>query len=283
MSDKTRSRGRAPLTRATRKLYARLGLTPEATDQEVETARAELVGFLEGAPDGARRWARNEMAAIDDAHAALTSPDRKAAAGRSRGLRRLGVVVATLAITVGVVVGVYEAGGGGDDSTANQAGATEAGALSPGDQARVARLMKKLDANPKDSASLVALGDIFFKAGDYKNAGSWMEQAVKRQPGSVKARLALGAAKFNLGDVPAARGEWERVVSLDSENVEAYYDLGFLYLSKQPPNMAKAKQMWRKVVELAPPESSVAKTVTTHLKSLENGEAGAAAPSSSER
>ena len=86
----------------------------------------------------------------------------------------------------------------------------------------------------------------------------------------MKARLALGAAQFNLGDVADARRQWLRVIALDPKNVEAYYDLGFLYLSKDPPDMAAAKEMWRKVVEMAPPGSDVAKTVATHLKGLEN-------------
>ena len=71
----------------------------------------------------------------------------------------------------------------------------------------------------------------------------------------MKARLALGAAKFNLGDVADAQRDWLRVIALDPENVEAYYDLGFLYLSEDPPDMARAKKMWRKVVELAPGSS----------------------------
>ncbi len=38
----------------------------------------------------------------------------------------------------------------------------------------------------------------------------------------------------------------------DPKNVEAYYDLGFLYVSRTPPDMAEAKKMWGKVVALAP-------------------------------
>lgn len=185
----------------------------------------------------------------------------------STRLRRLVVVAATLALTIGVVVAVYNIGGGQAEPEPRQAGAPGQQSLSPGDRARVARLIEKLDADPKQVASLVALGDIFFKAGDYNTAGTWMEHAVAIDPGNVRAQLALGAAKFNLGDDADARRQWLRVIALDPENVEAHYDLGFLYLSSEPPETTKAQEMFRKVVELAP-GSAVAKTVTTHLGGL---------------
>jgi cytochrome c-type biogenesis protein CcmH/NrfG len=241
------------------------------------------VGFLEGAPEGLRRWARGEIAAVNEAHARLCGPVEGTAARRAPRLRRIGMAIATLAITVGVVVAVYNAGGGQGEPPSRDTGAAEAQRLSPGEEARVARLMKKLDANPKDTASYVALGNIFFKAGDYNSAGDWMERAVAIEPGNVKARLALGAAKFNLGDAADARRDWLRVIAVDPKNVEAYYDLGFLYLSKDPPEMAAAKRMWRKVLEMAPPGSSVAKTVATHLEGLEKASSATATPHASER
>jgi cytochrome c-type biogenesis protein CcmH/NrfG len=113
-----------------------------------------------------------------------------------------------------------------------------------------------------------------------------MEQALAIDPENVKARLALGAAMFNLGDDADARRHWLRVIAIDPGNVEAHYDLGFLYLSKDPPEMAEAKRMWRKVIELAPPGSPVTKTVATHLKGLEKAEESgstAVAPPAGER
>jgi tetratricopeptide (TPR) repeat protein len=277
---RARPDGRAPVSRTTRKLYARLGLTPDASDQDVEKAHRELVGFLEGAPEGARRWARDEIAAVNEARAALSEPARRAAAGRRAGLKRLGVGLATLAIAVGVVVAVYNAGGDSNGSGSEGAGTAKAQGLSSSDRARIGQLMGKVERNPKDAASLLELGDIYFQAGDYNHAGSWMEQVIAIEPQNVKARLALGASQFNLGAVADARAQWERVIALDPKNVEAYYDLGFLYLSKDPPQTEKAKRLWRKVIAMAPPGSEVAKTVATHLKGLEkaekSGSAGAA-------
>lgn len=248
------------------RLYARLGLTSKAGREDVDRAREEIVGFLEGAPDGVGRWARNEARAVNEAHARLTNPAAAAASAGQPRFRRLAVALATLVVTVGVVVAVYNLGG--EDSHPGPQQGTAAGeGLGPAEEARVGQLMQQLEADPKDVGTLVALGDTYFKAGDYNAAGNWMDRAVAIEPGNVKARLALGAALFNLGDSADAEQQWLRVVEIDPRNVEAYYDLGFLYLSEEPPEMTQAKQMWRKVVEIAP-DSDVAKTVATHLKGL---------------
>lgn len=258
-------------------LYARLGLTREAGDEDVERAHHELVTFLEGAPQGLRRWARSEIGAVDDARARLSGPASGAAIPSGPRPRRIAVWVATLAVAVGVVIAVYNLGGGQGEPASRQTEAAGQQGLNPGDQARAARLMRKLDANPKDAASLVALGDLYFKAGDYGTAGGWMEQAVAIEPRNAMARLALGAAMFNLGDAAGARRQWLRVIAIDPDNVEAYYDLGFLYMSKDPPEMVKAKRMWRKVVALAP-DSAAAKTVATHLDGVKESGSPPATP-----
>ncbi len=255
--------------------HARLGLNSQASAEDVKRAHRELVGFLEGAPDGLRRWAKGEIAAADDAYAAISDPASARRARRRSPRRRIAVAIVALAATVAVVVGVYDSGGGQEKASSQNGGAAEAPVLSPGDQVRVSQLMKRLKAKPKDVATLVQLGNIFFEARDYNNAGGWMKQAVALDPKNVKARLALGASEFNLGDASDARRDWSRVIALDPKNVEAYYDLGFLYVSKKQPDMAEAKKMWGKVVALDP-GSAVAKTVATHLKGLEKAASAAA-------
>lgn len=192
--------------------------------------------------------------------------------GRIR-LRRAGLAVITLLVTVGVVIGVYNLGGGGSEPGAQSADASQPHELSPAAQERVGQLMRSLAAHPKDAATLVALGNVYFKAGDYDTAGGWMERALELRPGDVTARLALGAAQFNLGATGEARRSWLHVIAADPKRVEAYYDLGFLYISKSPPDLANARRMWHKVIELAP-GTEVAKLVATHLKGLEKAGAG---------
>jgi cytochrome c-type biogenesis protein CcmH/NrfG len=247
----------------TRTPHARLGVRAKSSPEEAKRAHDEIVGFLEEAPESLRSWARDQIAAADGACAALTTAGRG-----SSPLRRLVFGLAALAATVGVVIAVYNSGGDKGEAQPQGGGAAGGAALNPGDEVRVAQLRKKLETHPRDAATLIQLGNVFFEAGDYGHAGSWMKRAVAVDPGNVSARLALGASEFNLGDAADARRDWLRVIAADPKNVEAYYDLGFLYVSQEPPDMAGARKMWGKVVELAP-NSSVAKTVATHLKGLE--------------
>ena len=276
-----------PVARASaeRDLLARLGLTIKASDNDVETAHADLAEFLGKAPAGLRTWAGRELASIDEAYALLTEPAAATAAVAGKAspptrarLARDGIhlpsrlVLRLVAVAVVAVIGVvvYESG---KPSTASglppAATTTTVTSASQLDTAKVAQLMERISANPNDVAALAALGDLYFQAGDYNTAGGWMAKVVAISPKDAKARLALGAAEFNLGNTTAAEKQWKQVVALDPKNVEAYYDLGFLYLSKRPVDTARAKAAWAKVIALAP-KSDVAKTVAAHLKTLDN-------------
>lgn len=248
---------------------ARIGLAPDASAEDAERAHRELVSFLESAPEGVRRWARAEIAAADQARAAICDPAGARAARRPSPLRRIAVWTLALAVAAAVVVGVYQLGGGSKASSGG-AGTAEGQKLTHSEEASVGELMKELKANPANASVLIALGDIYFKAHDYNTAGGWMKRAVTVAPGNATAHLALGAAEFNIGDIADAQREWLYVIAEDRKNVEAYYDLGFLYVSKEPPDMADAKKVWEKVIALAP-KSSEAKTIAMHLKGLTSG------------
>jgi cytochrome c-type biogenesis protein CcmH/NrfG len=181
--------------------------------------------------------------------------------------RRIALAAAAVAVVV-VVVGVYRMGGGSGASETAQAPVSDTPAVGQVDKERVAELTRKIAANPKDVASFIRLGDLYFQAGDYASTADWMGRAVKLRPADVTARLALGAAWFNLGKPKDAEKQWRRTVTIDPKNVEARYDLGFLYLSANPPDMARVRAEWGKVIELAP-RSQVAKTVAAHLEQID--------------
>ena len=58
------------------------------------------------------------------------------------------------------------------------------------------------------------------------------------------------------------------------QQAEAYYDLGFLYMAKSPPQMDTTQQMWLKVIEIDP-TSSMAANVEDHLSALAAASASA--------
>ena len=135
------------------------------------------------------------------------------------------------------------------------------------DQAAVGALMEKIQANPKDADSLMALGDEYYKIGDFATAGNWFTKVTLLEPANVRGFLALGAAAFNSGDLDAAEVAWRQALDIDDTNVEAHYDLGFLYFNRQPADMAKVQEHWNRVVELDP-DSEIAQTVEAHLDAI---------------
>jgi tetratricopeptide (TPR) repeat protein len=323
------SASKADTARLERELLARLGLTADASAQDIETAHDDLLGFLETAPGDLRAWTQREIALVDEAYALLSDPtaDLSAVAAtslaaspaaaaalpaspddsylealdietagttagqarrlqaapprRNRSLVRTAIAAGAIVGAVAIAVVVYNAGATSVPGfTGTPAPEAPAGAAQI-DQARVTELMQKITADPKDVTALQELGDIYFAVGDYSTAGGWMEKILAADPKNLTARLALGAAAFNLGKSADAESQWRQVLELDPENVEAHYDLGFMYLSQDPPDMANVKAEWNKVIEIAP-DSDVAKTVQQHLTSFESAApADSASPAAS--
>jgi tetratricopeptide (TPR) repeat protein len=286
-------------------LLGRLGLQADASRQDVEAAHNVLVEFLELAPHKANSWAAARTADMDEAFALLSGPEHgliSASQLASRALRRLDetpgeqrVALATLmapaapagpkprraktfgalgaVLLVGVGFLVFQMDKASDvpgitgaptgQQTSARSGDTTA---VPVDQAKVAALTTKFTANPKDTASLLALGDIYFAAADYKDASAWEHKALGLDPKNKVALLAVGASEFNLGNVVEAKKQWLIAAGLYPKSAEVHYDLGFLYFSQTPPDQANMTAEWNKVIAIDP-NSAIAKTVATHLKS----------------
>lgn len=318
-----------------RELLARLGLTTDASSQEIEVAHDDLIAYLEHAPHDLHGWAQREIAAADEAYALLSDPtidrsavtaaataaaapaaavmapasararsaadqeafeeldtgpatrtarrgserrvraaakrnaaDRPTGAGLGRLVRRIGIGAAATVGVVAIVLGGYGLGGGSGLPPISGTPAPETSAAAEVDKARVAELMKRIEADPSDIASLQELGDTYYQVGDFETAGAWMERILAVDPRDVPARLALGAVLFNLGKSADAEKQWRQVLVVDPKNVEAHYDLGFLYLNQSPPDIAKVKAEWGEVVRIAP-DSDVAKSISIHLESLD--------------
>lgn len=212
------------------------------------------------------------------------TPRRSGGLGRLAGrwLRsRTVVTVAGLAVVAAVVVGVYQAGRSSSVPGINgKADAATSASAAPVDPAKVSALMAKIQTNPKDVASLAALGELYFQSGDYKTAAVWEQKVLAVDPKNVAALVSLGACEFNQGNNDNAEKDWLQVVALDPKQAEAHYGLGFVYLSKNPPDKAKANAEWQKVIDIDP-TSALAKTVSTHMQQAGPSASSGAGPSAS--
>ena len=243
----------------------------QAERDRTERDRAERDRATSGKQPGGTRPSRGAAAKSGKQvaqRASRSHPRQSAPATLRRRLRNSRIFpIALMLVVAGLVYGVYRAGAETPPNSGTNASATAAPTAQPLDEAKVAELMSKLQANPKDVETLRSLGDVYFQASDYKTAATWQQKILDINPNDINARLALGVALFNTGDTAGAEQHWLKVVELDPKQAEAHYDLGFLYLSKNPPDNAKAKAAWEEVIRIDP-NSELAKTVSTHMDSL---------------
>ncbi len=292
--------GRADTTEFRQELLGRLGLRANASDQDVEAAHNGLVEFLELAPHGVQSWAAARTTDVDEAFALLSGPEEDLvppaqnmamaqddldeaprspapapfappSATTSSKSRRTQIVWALAPLLAAAVVfGVYYMGKADDvpgisgTPTSSATTAAPGPTTAPVDKVKVAALMKKITANPKDIASLQGLGDAYFTAADYKNASVWEQKVLDVDPKNQIALLSIGAAQFNQGNAAEAKKHWLVAAKLYPKNAEVHYDLGFLYMSQTPPDTVKRDAEWKQVIAIDP-NSALAKTVSSHI------------------
>ena len=171
-------------------------------------------------------------------------------------------------LIIAVVFAVFQMGKGSDvpgiNGTPTNQETTAAAGPAPVDQAKVAALMTKISANPKDIASLQGLGNLYFAAQDYKNAAAWEQKVLFLDPKNKIGLISIGAAQFNSGNQADAKKNWLVAAGLYPKEAEIHYDLGFLYMSQTPPDLVNQKIEWAKVIAIDP-TSALAKSVGTHI------------------
>ena len=145
-------------------------------------------------------------------------------------------VIAIAAVALGANAIVNPATSNGAPA-ASQVAAATSGAPAV-DQAKVADLMAKFQANPEDTQTLLALADEFYAGGEFETSATWLDKLLAIDPEHIQGLLARGAVYFNLVDLASAEATWKKVAVLEPDNVEAHYDLGFLYLNQTSNTLA---------------------------------------------
>jgi len=246
-------------------LLAALGLPADAPPEQIREA-AERVRALadQSTDDEDGTYADPERV---DAAAPVT---RAASAGRPSRPRRTSPLrlLAAGALVLGMAWAVYTLGDTsglpeGHPSVSESTAAVQATL----DEAKVAQLTARIQADPSDAASLRALAEEYFRVGRYADSATWQAKIVAQKPDDVDARLILGVAYFNDGQLDAAEEHWTKAADLAPTSPDPWYNLGFLFLSRNPPDCGRVESAWRKVIELAP-DSDIARTAQNHLDRL---------------
>jgi len=100
------------------------------------------------------------------------------------------------------------------------------------------------------SAAGINLGLAYFGKGDYPKALSLLRSVVADFPRDPRGRMNLGKVYFALEKYDLAIDEYKRALELNADYVNAYYNLGLVYLKKN--NNSAAQSAFREVMRLAP-------------------------------
>lgn len=136
--------------------------------------------------------------------------------------------------------------------------------------------------NTTDTTSWASLGDTYFNWGSYLisekkdkqgAAEKWMKainaygKALELKPeNDIPIKNNLGVLYFYLGNIELAKKEWQEVLSKESTNAQALFNMGLLY--KSTNNTTEALNYFNKFLELYPgdPNASQARAYVRELK-----------------
>jgi tetratricopeptide (TPR) repeat protein len=278
------------------------GLSPE----ELERWSNELVAFLTSGsvPASLRGWARVQadrldayMASAEDLDAqfdesededdvapapaaparqasprAVTPPRHAAAVDAPQqrdivlrvpeqvGKLGAGIIIGALALLA--IFGVRALAGGGSSALP-----TSAPTATVFNQQRADELQTLLQQNPADKAALFELGEMTFEAGRFEDSIFWLTKLVTLDPANTLALNDIGTANFNLQRPDEAKVWWQKTLAVNTNDVQAHYNMGFVYANAEPRDLAGAVNEWEAVVRLDP-ASQLGQTAKVHVDGL---------------
>lgn len=233
----------------------------------------ELDAFLATAPESLRAWADAQRDAIssgpgvEELEDAGTLPDEEPQRKRtSKAPIASGVNKVLVALLAAAIVLLIQQWGrttptAAPSSQPSMQVSREFDAL---DEKKAEELKKKAEEAPTDPAPLRELAKLYHEAGLWQEANEYQLKVLKLAPDDFDALLAVGVFYFNTGDLAKAEQHWVKATEVSPDHPEGYFNLGFVYLAKEPAEKERAVAAWKKVIEVAP-ESDLAKTAKSHI------------------
>ena len=138
----------------------------------------------------------------------------------------------------------------------------------PLDEAKANALRVVADKNPGDAQVRVQLGNLYFDAERYEDAGQWYAAALAINPKDANVSTDLGVSFYYLKQPDRALQQFEASLKLDPNHAKTLLNQGIVKaFGKQDLNGAVA--CWEKLVKVAPgsPEAETARRALQGLKS----------------
>jgi len=107
-----------------------------------------------------------------------------------------------------------------------------------------------LQANPKDTAALLALGQMYEIAGRFEEAADYFRRYLEVLPENIPVRMSLAGVYYNDSKRQQALNELLQVLKYQPDYDYAMFNLGVIYLADG--KKGDAIKWWHKVMEIDP-------------------------------
>ncbi|HET7694928.1 MAG TPA: tetratricopeptide repeat protein [Vicinamibacterales bacterium] len=136
-------------------------------------------------------------------------------------------------------------------AAASQPANSGAQAAPPLDETRASALKTAAQQNPRDAASRVQLGNLYFDAGRFPEAAEWYQAALEIQPKDVNASTDLGIAYYYMNQPDKALQQFDRSLAIDARHAKTLLNVGIVRaFGKQ--DLKGAAEAWQRVLAAAP-------------------------------
>jgi cytochrome c-type biogenesis protein CcmH/NrfG len=193
-----------------------------------------------------------------------------------------GVAGVFFGLIVGWIIGSQQVAGPRPAMVAEQQAAPapsgQTDTMVPLDESRAAALRASAEQNPRDAATRVQLGNMYFDAGRFPEAVKWYEDALRIEPRDPDVSTDLGIAYYYMNQPDKALAQFDRSLELDPKHSKTLLNVGVVRaFGKQ--DLEGAAKAWQRVIEVAPnsPEARAARQALDGLRNA-HPDIGGSAP-----
>ncbi len=136
----------------------------------------------------------------------------------------------------------------------------------PGLPEDLAELLRRVQANPKDRAAWITLGNAFFDANQPEPAIQAYERALQLEPNDPDVITDQGVMYVALRKYDKALANFQKANKLDPNHRQSLFNMGVAYDGLDDPE--RAEEVWKKVIASAPdsPDAARAREMIEELR-----------------
>jgi cytochrome c-type biogenesis protein CcmH/NrfG len=112
-------------------------------------------------------------------------------------------------------------------------------------------LLKQLQAQPQNAATLREVADIYFTSHQFKDAIPYYERTLEVDPKNVGVRADLASCLFYAAEVDKSIATLEEALRYDPNNAQALFNLGMIRW-KEKGDSARAVALWQHLLKTNP-------------------------------